>query len=450
MRDNIVKVSVGLRRALFCAAAASLMTLAGAGGASANYEAGLEAYKKGEYPLAIDIWKRFAVAGDVRSKKMLGEVYSDNICGQKTANLETLGYRPSSRLKPEALPTKVVDLDYVQALKWYTLAAYHDFGQYGYPTPEEVNSKIIAEGCLPYVREEMKTADVRKAEDLAAKTFEAGSNYDLYNLGLMYQRGAGVEKNNVKALMLFDLAKARGVGEASAAFERVERLMDATEIKTARELAVAWQPPLPPEHLGSTAQMAQLEKLKKELEELRKEDALEAVSDIDVELIQLALKSLGFYLGTVDNTMGPGTRAAIKKFQYSRVAKDTVMTEEDKEAVKTGVLSASQTVDLIGEAAKNEHPKSQYVYGIMHARGIGVVQDGAKAIEWLKKSAAADNALAHYALGVLYRDGSTGLNEVTPNKTLAARHFARALALGYAPARKALELLEFEAAPPQE
>ncbi|MEQ8751168.1 MAG: peptidoglycan-binding protein [Amphiplicatus sp.] len=178
---------------------------------------------------------------------------------------------------------------------------------------------------------------------------------------------------------------------------------------------------------------------------MKLEDALEAVSDIDVELIQRALRSLGLYFGSIDNAMGPATRDAIRRFQYSQVSSDTEMSEEDKEAVRTGVLSARQTVQLFREASKADHPMSQYVYGIMHVRGIGVEQNGQEAVNWLTKSSRANLAIAHYALGVIYRDGTTGLNEVTPDKSLAARHFARAFALGYKPAGDALKLLEFEA-----
>lgn len=443
MRDIKVTVSVGLRRTLQCAAAVTALSLAIAGAASANYDVGLEAYKKGQYDLAIDIWKRFAVAGDVRSKKRLGDVYSDEVCAQKSLMQITAKGAPARATAPG--PSKVVGIDYVESLKWYTLAAFHDFSTYQNPTSDEVNAKIVAESCLAAVREEMRTSEVNKAETLAAQTFERGSNYDLYNLGLMYQRGAGLQKNNTRALVMFELAKARGVGEASFAFERLEKLMDPSEIKSAREQAVAWQPPLPQEHTGQTAQGKELDRLKRELEELRGQDALQAVSDIDVELIQRALKALGFYFGTADNKMGPDTRAAIRRFQYSRVSRDAEMTAEEKEAVKTGVLSASQTVALIREAATSEHPMSQYVFGIMHARGVGVVQNGTEAVSWLGKAASADLALAHYALGVIYRDGTTGLNEVEPDKTKAARHFAKAFALGYKPAGDALKLLEFEA-----
>jgi TPR repeat protein len=443
MRDITVTISVGLRRTLTSAAAFTALSLAMAGSASANYEMGEEAFKRGQYDLAIDIWEKFAVAGDVRSKKALGDIYSDWVCSQKEAErIAAKGVQARPKTPP---PSKVIPIDNVVALKWYILAAYHDFSILGNPTPNEVRAKIEAEGCLPYVREEMTTSDVSKAEDLAAKTFERGSPRDLYNLGLMYQRGTGVQKNNTRALLMFELAKTRGVGEASQAFEKLEKITDGGEEKAARELVVAWQPPLPELYEKNPPHLQELERLRKELDQLRNQDALQAVSDIDVELLQRALKALGFYYGAPDNKMGPETRAAIRRFQYSRVSRDTEMTEEEKEAVKTGVLSAQQTVELIREAAKSEHPMSQYVYGIMHARGVGVVQNGAEAVTWLKKAASADLALAHYALGVIYRDGTTGLNEVVPNKVEAAKHFAKAFALGYKPAGDALKLLEFEA-----
>jgi len=81
----------------------------------------------------------------------------------------------------------------------------------------------------------------------------------------------------------------------------------------------------------------------------------------------------------------------------------------------------------------------------MHVRGIGVEQDGAEAVKWLNEAADEDLAIAHYALGVLYRDGSTGLNEITPDKSKAAIHFSRGYSLGFGPAGEALRKLEFEA-----
>jgi len=417
------------RLALGGFATIAALTLTAATPARATYEAGAQAYMNGQYSQAIDIWRRFAIAGDVRSKKVLGDIYS----GKKLEGA-----------KDAATPLEEIPINNVQALMWYTLAAYHDFSAYQTPSAYEVNARILAEQRLPEIRGRMSTANVDKAEKLVSQTFEAGSAYDLYRIGEMYQKGAGVRKNNTKALKLFMLAEQRNVPEASVASAHIKEVMTAKEIKTAEQSAAKWQPPLPPEHTGKTNQQKELERLKKELEEIKMAEALKAVSDIDVELIQRALNALGFRAGVIDNKLGPGTRAAIRRFQYSTVAKDTSMSDSDKQAVVTGVLTPRQTVDLFGDAAKADHPMSQYVYGIMHVRGIGVEQDGQAAVSWLEKAADQNLAIAHYALGVVYRDGTTGLNEVSPDERKSALHLAQASALGYKPANDALRRLSFE------
>lgn len=431
MREKQSMVHSGLRRALMGVAAASALALSATGVAHANYEIGLKAYEQGQYDVAVDIWSRFAVAGDVRSMKALGDVYSGAVLeGAKGAKI------------PLETGRKI---DNVESLRWYSLAAYHRFNE-GFQTPsaEERNAQILAEERLPEIRFRMSTSDVVRAERLVSDTFERGSPYDLYTLGDMYRRGSGVEKNNVKALAMYALAKARGVGAASIAFEELEALMTKKEVDSGLEIVVGWQPPLPDEHTGQTPQQKELEKTKRELEELRLQQALSAIADIDVELIQRSLRSLGLYAGPIDNTMGEETRAAIRRFQYSRADVDATLTEDEKDAARTGVLTARQTVQLFEAAAREGHSMSQYVLGIMHVRGIGVIQDGDKAVDWLSKAAKSDLAIAHYALGVVYRDSTPGLNPVRPDKAKAAIHFARAQSLGYRPAAEALRQLEFE------
>ncbi|MEO0833594.1 MAG: peptidoglycan-binding protein, partial [Pseudomonadota bacterium] len=184
---------------------------------------------------------------------------------------------------------------------------------------------------------------------------------------------------------------------------------------------------------------------RKELEEIKRAQALERVADIDVELIQRSLNALGFRAGSVDNKLGPSTRSAIRRYQYSTVAKDLKMSEAEKQSIVTGSLTALQTVDIFAKAAKKGHPMSQYVYGIMNTRGIGVDRNGTVAVEWLEKAADQNLAIAHNALGVVFRDGTTGLNEVRPDQARSAFHFSQAAALGYKPANAALERLSFEA-----
>lgn len=398
--------------------------------AKADFTEGMQAYRAGQYQKSIDTWTRYALAGDIRSKKVLGDIYSG---------------KALEGVRDAATPLEEIPVDNVQALLWYTLAAYHNFSTYQQPSALEVNDKIIAEQRLTDIRFRMSSVEVIKAEKRVAQKFESGTAYDLYNLGLMYQRGAGVPKNNTKALQMFALAKQRGVGEASGAYEFLENLMNAKEIKKAGELVEVWQPPLPLEYTGKTKQQEELEKARKELEEIKRSQALDRVADIDVELIQRALNALGFRAGVVDNELGPSTRAAIRRYQYSILAKDPKATDEERRAIVTGSLTALQTVDVFHDAAKNGHPMSQYVYGIMHARGIGVERNGTISVEWLDKAAGQNLAIAHNALGIIFRDGTTGLNEIKPDQPRSAFHFSQAAALGYKPANAALERLSFEA-----
>ena len=444
MRDNQMMANSRENRARSAfrhgAAAAALLAAFGvmSGVAQADYKIGLDAYRKGQYSVAVDLWKRYAGAGDVRAMKALGDYYSScnpilNSNGQK--------------IEAE----KLDEYQDVEGLRWYTLAAYHDFKKQlrddRKVKASERNAQIDARNCMPKLRERMSDAEVRQAEKLVTESLERGTERDIYAIADMYLRGAGVPKNTGKAYELFLVAATRGASEASGKLQHIEdnELLNKKGIEAAEKRAASWQPPLPEEHKGSTRQMAELDRLKKELEELRKQDALEAVSDIDVVAIQGALRALGFYLGPLDNKMGKGTREAVRRFQFSEALTETDVSPEKAELAKTGVLSAEDTVRLFERASvKADHGRSQYVYGVMFARGIGVISDGDKATKWLKIAADKNVALAHYALGVLYRDGTSGLNPVTPNKADAALHFAKARALGYGPAGRALELLEFE------
>ncbi|MEO0675662.1 MAG: hypothetical protein AAFY32_11770, partial [Pseudomonadota bacterium] len=113
-----------------CAIALGAGFLLAASPARADYSEGLQAYMAGQYQKSIDTWTRYAFAGDIRSKKVLGDIYSGKA-------LEGTGNTAS--------PLEEIPVDNVQALLWYTLAAYHNFSSFQQPSSLEVNDKIIAE-----------------------------------------------------------------------------------------------------------------------------------------------------------------------------------------------------------------------------------------------------------------------------------------------------------------
>lgn len=408
-----------------------LATLVGAaatvfgGSAFASFEAGLEACRRGDVDVAIDIWERFGLAGDVRSKKVLGDIYSH--------------YQGPDMVDASCPPAGGNDRrkDDVQAMKWYTLAAFHEFGEYVTPKPAEVNAKILAETRLSEVKFNLKSSEVDKAEGLIEDAYESGSPHEIYQLARLYQYGNGVAKDNVKAAQFYQIAAMNGVKAAGPAYEKVKDLLSEKESLDTKKKVVAWQPPLPKLHKGDTAQMKQLKALIDELEAERLQSARVKLFDVrdDMQLIQRALKVTGFDPGAIDGKEGPATRRAFNDFQ--RVYKFPISPKLQDDAL----------VKLFEKAAGNGDAYSQYAFGVMHLEGIGVTPHGKNAEKWLKAAREQDLTESYYALGVLYRDGldtppdgqkKTAIKANTENARSA---FAQAAYRGYGPAQRALEEL---------
>lgn len=438
------KISDRLSTIRRTAAAATLGIAAGllpAGAAFADYDDALSAYADQSFENAVDLWQRYAVAGDVKSKQVLGDVYSgkDLEAGAALVNPAQTG---------------VIPQDDVEALAWYILAANHDFQSYNQsPTYRDVNAKFIAQERISVLKKRMSDSDVGLAQARVVEILSAESEFDLYRLGMMFQTGAGLPKSNIEALKYFELAKGRNRNSnalASEASKYLTTLMTVQDVGLAQDLAANWEPPLPEALRNKTPRQQQLEL---ELARLRSIQLAEAIDNIEEEfadnesLLQSSLAALGYYQGGIDGSVGPETRTSIKNFQYSLFQQDRDMSEEEKRNKMTGTLTPEQKVQLIQRAADREHPQSQYVYGIMYARGIGVSQNGEKAVYWLKKSANYGYALAHNALGVAYRDGIYGEDPVESDVAEATFHFGQAYALGHNEAQQELIKLRYEAVP---
>jgi TPR repeat protein len=381
------------------------------------------------------------MAGDVMSRHVLGDVYSN---------------QPIETELSVPLPedTSVVAYDPVEALAWYTMAATHDFDAYNQaPTLEQLNARIRARTRVPTLRAEMTDEAVEKAEARVVQLLSLGSASDLYRLGVMHQRGEGLPKDNARAFMFYKLAQDRSIGSSAAASEAIAYLasvMNQGEIQEATLAAQEWQPPLPDAYTAKSPRQVAMEQDLLRLRALQAEPAfarLEEQFNGNEHLIQNALAALGLYLAKVDGKVGPGTREAIRKFQYTLVEADESLTPEEKRDVQTGVLTVAQKLELIRQAAERQHPQSQYVYGVMHADGIGVQVDGVAASDWLKRSASFGYPLAHFALGEYYSGGIQGEQPLAPSLAQASYHYGQAAALGYEPAAKKLVNLRYEFEP---
>lgn len=437
-----------LKQAVIASASVAMMGIATP--AFADFDDALRAYThqpngqidRSKVLEALDLWQKYATAGDVLSRQILGDIYSNQ-------PLFLAAGTPRGTSAPLPEETGVISLDKVQALAWYTIAATHEFSDYSQePDFRQINARARAQTRVPELKAVMTNDQVKRAQDLVVNILEQQSEFDLFRLGEMYRSGNGLPKNNIEALKYFRVAADRGRNANPSAVQAANFLitiMTEEEVKHANKLASEWQPPLPTAFEGRDPRIAALERQKEELQirriALAIDDIEQEFSDNNEHLIQGALASLGLYLGPIDGKNGQETRRAIARFQYNLVEKDENLTEEQKVDGMTGVLNPMQKVALIRDAAEFNHPQSQYILGLMYAEGIGVPVNGETAVGWLRRSAGHGFALSHYALGKYYREGIFGDDPISPSRSEAARHLGQAVALGYQPAKKDLSEL---------
>ena len=131
-------------------------------------------------------------------------------------------------------------------------------------------------------------------------------------------------------------------------------------------------------------------------DEPAKTAALARTGEIEPNLIQIALRALGYYKGRIDGVFGPASRRAVALFQ------------EQSGFPITGDLLPGEIVELIAAAAESGDTDSQNTYGIMFAKGAGVVQDRVAAAKWFRLAAEAGNTFAQTNLGLLSEGGLAG------------------------------------------
>lgn len=432
---------------------AALVAVAGSCGiASADYENALNTYLSAKTSDvranavigAIDLWEKSALAGDPRSARILGDLYShqDLLPG-------------NDDMLPE--DTGVVPKDNVRALAWYIIAASHDFGDYQQtdPKPDAISARAVARERIPELKVGMSDSAVSAAEARVEQLLGGGTAFDLMRLGKMRAEGDGLTKNNVEALKFLYLARGTGRGanlEAARLVTVLEQVMVRSDVDMAKELADGWLPPQRMENALLTANerdeaqrltALQYQELRDNLEELNQQ-----FEGNDV-VIDKALQALGFYydMDNDDKLESFERREAIKRFQTSLFidrrpdeARGTPLSDEETALAKdmaTGVLLDLQVVELMERAAMRGHAPSQHIYGVMLGRGIGVRKNGKAAIEMLRRAADQDYALAHYSAGIFFIEGITAEEPLRQSVREACYHLRSAVVLGYDKAEKA-------------
>ena len=175
---------------------------------AADYQAGLEAYERGDYATALKEWRPLAEQGLAEAQADLAIMY----------------------LNGEGVPQ-----DYAGATKWFRLSA-----EQGYIKAQVYLGGMHRLGTVV----PQDYAEGMKWYRLAA---EQGDGAAQYSLGVMYARGEGVPQDYVQAHVWYNLAAARlppgqARGLAASGRKTVEGQMTPPEVAEAQRLAREWKP----------------------------------------------------------------------------------------------------------------------------------------------------------------------------------------------------------------
>ncbi len=170
---------------------------------AADFDAGMSAYDRGDYAMAIRIFRQFADQGYASAQYNLGVMYER---GQG------------------------VTQDYDAAVRWYRKAA------------EQGNAKAQTNLGVMYHNGWGVPQDYTEALRWFRKAAAQGHAGAQYNLGQMYRRGQGVKQDYVRAYVWWELAVAKGKEQARKGRDIVAKLMTAKQIAEAQKLAREWKP----------------------------------------------------------------------------------------------------------------------------------------------------------------------------------------------------------------
>lgn len=148
--------------------------------------------------------------------------------------------------------------------------------------------------------------------DAAAKWFEEAASRGMkdsqFNLGMLYARGLGVKQDLAASFKWFSLAAAKGDKDAAKSRDDIAASLDAATVQKITAEVATFQP----QAIDFAANFAPIGTWS------AKFDPGAPISNLKVvKGVQMALRQLGFDVGTPDGVAGPKTAEAIKSFERS-------------------------------------------------------------------------------------------------------------------------------------
>ena len=183
--------------------AATLVFASATVGLAQDYEAGLKAFNRGDYPTAFKQWKPLAEKGNIKAQHYLGLMYTQGLGVPK---------------------------DHAKSVAWFKKAA-----EAGH-IPSAYNLGFR------YLRGE----GVRQNPKIAARWIRRAAGAGLvpaqHTLGLLYANGDGVPQDYVQAYLWFSLSAKQKNRIAEKDRDAVAQRMTPAQLRQAKALVAKWRP----------------------------------------------------------------------------------------------------------------------------------------------------------------------------------------------------------------
>lgn len=205
----------------------------------ADFQTGYQAYRHGDYAIALKEFRPLAKRGHLSAQFFLALMYAE---GQGVAQDEKEAARWYRLAAQQGLAAAQFSLgvlykhgrgvpqDYQEALRWITLAA------------EQGDADAQVSLGTMYHAGDGVPQDDQKAARWYLKAAEQGDAVGQAKLGLLYEQGLGVPRDSVQAYKWLNLAALQGSDEASQLRDHLGKTMTPLQITEAHKLAREWKP----------------------------------------------------------------------------------------------------------------------------------------------------------------------------------------------------------------
>lgn len=258
--------------------------------ACADFQTGLEAYKRGDFAAAFKEWQPIAEKGDANAQYNIGLLYAKGEGVPQNYKQAIEWYRKAAEQGVVAAQFNLgviyangqgVPADPEEARKWFAMAAQH-----GIPAAQTGLADLYSEGKgFRNYAEAEKWYRKAAEQGIASAQFNLGVMYDIgqgvqrdyaeaikwyrkaadqgyagamTNLGILYYNAQGVPRDLVQAYAWFSRAAKAGDSRAAELLRTTAARMQPKQLQKAQEVAAAWRPSSPAKPEASQIDEARL------------------------------------------------------------------------------------------------------------------------------------------------------------------------------------------------